>query len=150
MLKSILIGDSNIFNFFVSTHFQSLLFFRKFFFYFVRFTPKILLLFIEADVMMLLVFVQCLCIVSPCSFAIQIRMVALTCVFPEAPLTTFAQTPQSLGPLLSVRIFIKHLSWRSSELVQLFKRFNWFSAEQLKALRKINTKFQWYDSNRMF
>ena len=90
LLKSILIGDSNIFNFFVPANLQSLLFFCKF--YFVKFKPKILLLLIEADVMMLLIFVQCLCIVAPCSFAIQIRMAASTCFFqgpPSLPLPRF-------------------------------------------------------------
>ena len=73
---------------------KGLLFFRKFFCYFVKFEPKLLLLFIAADVMMLLVFVQRLCIVAPSSFAIQIRMAASTCVFPGASLTTFAQPPK--------------------------------------------------------
>ena len=79
--------------------------FVSFFCCFVKFKPEILFSFIAADVMMLLVFVQCLCIVAPRSFAIQIRMVASTCVFsaPPPPLLPLPRPPQSLGPLLSLQ-----------------------------------------------
>ena len=74
---------------------KGLLFFRKFFCYFVKFEPKLLLLFIAAAVMMLLVFVQRLCIVAPSSFAIQIRMAASTYVFLGAPLLPLLRAPKA-------------------------------------------------------
>ena len=132
-----------IFTFFVPAHFQSLLFFRKFFCYFVKFMPKILLLFIAADVMMLLVFAQCLCIAAPCNFAIQIHTAASNLSFSRhPPYYLCSGSPETLGPLVSIRTFINHLNWRSSEFVQLFKRFNWFLAKQLNRFRKIKTKLQ--------
>ena len=78
---------------------KGLLFFRKFFCYFVKFEPKLLLLFIAADVMMLLVFVQYCCSIQFCNTNPHGR---INICFSRGPLTTFAKGPQSLGPLLHI------------------------------------------------